>query len=137
MKLVAVNGRRYTADGLKAAVAATKTGGKLELLAESGDFFKTHALDYKKGCATRRWSAAAGKDVIAEILKPLGDREMTPVTPLAASRGLAAKSASGLKSSPGDPCAATPCCSRCCSSPAPLRRGVRPEAARRGRREGA
>lgn len=71
MKLLAVNGRRFTPDGLKAAVAATKSGGKLELLAESGDFFKTHALDYKLGARYPRLERVEGKsDLLAEIVKP-------------------------------------------------------------------
>jgi predicted metalloprotease with PDZ domain len=71
MKLLAVNGRRFTPDGLKAAVAATKSGGKLELLAESGDFFKAHALDYKGGARYPRLEKVEGKaDLLAEIVKP-------------------------------------------------------------------
>jgi predicted metalloprotease with PDZ domain len=71
MKLLAVNGRRFTADGLKNAVAATKSGGKLELLAETGDFFKTHALDYKGGARYPRLEKTEGKpDLLAEIVKP-------------------------------------------------------------------
>ncbi len=71
MKLVAVNGRRFATDNLKTAVAATKTGGKLELLAESGDFFKTHALDYKGGLRYPRLEKVEGKaDVLAEVVKP-------------------------------------------------------------------
>jgi hypothetical protein len=71
MKLLAVNGRRFTPDGLKKAVAVTNTGGKLELLAESGDFFKTHALDYKLGARYPRLEKAEGKpDLLAEIVKP-------------------------------------------------------------------
>jgi predicted metalloprotease with PDZ domain len=71
MKLLAVNGRRFTPDGLKSATAATKTGGKLELLVESGDFFKTHALGYKGGARYPRLERAEGKaDVLGEIVKP-------------------------------------------------------------------
>jgi predicted metalloprotease with PDZ domain len=71
MKVLAVNGRRFSPDGLKAAVAATKSGGKLELLAESGDFFKTHTLDYKLGARYPRLEKVEGKpDVLAEIVKP-------------------------------------------------------------------
>src|SRR5207247_5143381 len=45
MKLVAVNGRRWSADLLREAVEATKTGGALDLLVENGQFFRTHPLD--------------------------------------------------------------------------------------------
>lgn len=71
MKLLAVNGRRFSPDGLKTAVTATKSGGKLELLAESGDFFKSHALDYAGGARYPRLERAEGKpDVLAEVVKP-------------------------------------------------------------------
>jgi predicted metalloprotease with PDZ domain len=71
MKLLAVNGRRFSPEGLKSAVAATKTGGKLELLAENGDFFKAHTLDYKGGARYPRLEKVEGKtDLLAEIIKP-------------------------------------------------------------------
>lgn len=71
MKLLAVNGRRFSPDGLKTAVAATKSGGKLELLAENGDFFKSHALEYKDGARYPRLEKVAGQaDVLAEVVKP-------------------------------------------------------------------
>jgi hypothetical protein len=71
MKLLAVNGRRFSPDGLKKAGAATATGGKLELLAESGDFFKTYALDYRLGARYPRLEKADGKsDLLTEIVKP-------------------------------------------------------------------
>jgi predicted metalloprotease with PDZ domain len=69
MKVLAVNGRRYSPDALKTAVANTKTGGKLELLVESGDFFKTHAIDYAGGARYPRLEKA-GDDLLAEIVKP-------------------------------------------------------------------
>lgn len=71
MKLIAVNGRRFSSDGLKAAVSGTRSGGKLELLIESGDFFKTHALDYKGGARYPRLERAGDRaDVLAEVVKP-------------------------------------------------------------------
>ena len=73
MKVLAVNSRRYTADGLKTAVANTKTDGKLDLLVESGDFFKTHALAYTGGTRYPRLEKLADHlDVLAEIVKPKG-----------------------------------------------------------------
>ena len=68
MKVLAVNGRRY-ARRLKTAVANTKTGGKLEVLVESGDFFKTHAIEYAAGARYPRLEKA-GDDLLAEIVKP-------------------------------------------------------------------
>ncbi|QJW95731.1 M61 family metallopeptidase [Frigoriglobus tundricola] len=71
MKLLAVNGRRFALDGLKTAVGGTKSGGKLELLAESGDFFKTHALDYTGGARYPRLEKVEEKpDVLADVVKP-------------------------------------------------------------------
>jgi predicted metalloprotease with PDZ domain len=71
MKLVAVNGRRWSADLLKEAVAATKNGGALELLVENGQFFKTHALDYKGGEKYPKLEREdAHPDLLSEILKP-------------------------------------------------------------------
>ena len=70
MKVIAVNGRRFSADGLKTAVANTKTGGKLELLVESGDFFKPHLLNYKDGAKYPRLEKTDGTaDLLAEIVK--------------------------------------------------------------------
>lgn len=71
MKIVAVNGRKYSADGLKEAVAATKTGGKLELMTETGEFYKTHAVDYKGGAKYPTLERGSEADVIGEIIKPL------------------------------------------------------------------
>jgi predicted metalloprotease with PDZ domain len=73
MKVIAVNGRRYAPDALKAAVGSTKTGGKLELLVESGDFFKTHAVEYAGGLRYPRLEKADGRDdLLTEIMKPRG-----------------------------------------------------------------
>ena len=50
MKVLAVNGRRYTAQGLKDAVKAAASGtAPIELMAENGDFFHTFTLDYHGG----------------------------------------------------------------------------------------
>jgi predicted metalloprotease with PDZ domain len=70
MKVIAVNGRRYTSDGLKTAVANTKSGGKLELLAESGDFFRTHPINYAGGAKYPRLERVNPQpDLLMEILK--------------------------------------------------------------------
>jgi predicted metalloprotease with PDZ domain len=50
MKLVAVNGRRYSAEILRDALKAGKSGSApLELLVENTDYFKTYKLDYHGG----------------------------------------------------------------------------------------
>lgn len=70
MKIVSVNGRKFSADGLKEAVAATKSGGKLELMTETGEFYKTHAIEYTGGARYPILERGTGADVIADILKP-------------------------------------------------------------------
>lgn len=70
MKVLAVNGRRFSTDGLKSAVAATKSGGKLELMIESGDFFKTHVVEYTAGARYPRLERTTGNDLLSEIVKP-------------------------------------------------------------------
>jgi predicted metalloprotease with PDZ domain len=70
MKLVAVNGRKYSDSGLKAAVAATKTTGKLELLTETGEFYKTHAIEYKGGARYPFLERGEGTDVLTQIIQP-------------------------------------------------------------------
>ena len=73
MKLVAVNGRKWTKDVLLDAVRATK-GSKepLELLLENGDFLKTFRLDYHGGPRFPHLERVAGKpDVVSQVLKSL------------------------------------------------------------------
>jgi predicted metalloprotease with PDZ domain len=72
MKLIAVNGRRWSAPVLRAALAATKAGGKLELLVENGEFFRTFALEHREGERYPRLEReAAAPDVLAAIVRPL------------------------------------------------------------------
>jgi predicted metalloprotease with PDZ domain len=71
MKLVAVNGRRWSSDLLKEAVGSTKSGTALELLVENGQFFRTHALEYKEGDRYPKLERTASTpDLLSEILKP-------------------------------------------------------------------
>jgi predicted metalloprotease with PDZ domain len=73
MKLVAVNGRRYSPAVLRAAIAATgKSPGPVELLVESDEFYKTLALDYHGGERYPRLERdPARTDLLAEIFRPL------------------------------------------------------------------
>jgi predicted metalloprotease with PDZ domain len=74
MKVVAVNARRWSAQGMRTALAATKTGeAKLQLLIENGDLFQTYALEYRGGekYARLERDPESKKDVLAEIVKPL------------------------------------------------------------------
>jgi predicted metalloprotease with PDZ domain len=50
MKLVAVNGRRFSPEILRDAVKATKNGNApLDLLVENTDYYKTYKIDYHGG----------------------------------------------------------------------------------------
>jgi predicted metalloprotease with PDZ domain len=50
MKLIAVNGRKYSADVLREALRAGKSGSTpLELIVENTDYYKTYKLDYHGG----------------------------------------------------------------------------------------
>jgi predicted metalloprotease with PDZ domain len=48
MRMVAVNGRRFTLERLSQAVKLSRDAA-IELIAENGEFFSTHRLDYKGG----------------------------------------------------------------------------------------
>jgi predicted metalloprotease with PDZ domain len=72
MKIVAVNGRAFTAEvfveGLR---ASTDSSGPLELLVENTDYFKTYALDYHGGEAYPHLVRIESKpDMLGEIIKP-------------------------------------------------------------------
>ncbi len=76
MKLLAVNGRRWSAANLRTALAGTKTGGKLELLLENGEFFRTLALAYRDGERYPRLEREQGQtDYLTAILRSLAARE--------------------------------------------------------------
>jgi predicted metalloprotease with PDZ domain len=73
MKLVAVNGRKWTKENLRDAVKATKTTkAPLALLADNGDFFNTYGVDYHGGERYPYVERDPTKpDLVSEILKPL------------------------------------------------------------------
>ena len=73
MKLVAVNGRKWTKENLRDAVKATKTSkAPLDLLADNGDFFRTFGVDYHGGERYPYVERDPSKpDLVSEILKPL------------------------------------------------------------------
>jgi predicted metalloprotease with PDZ domain len=72
MTVVAVNGREYSADVLRAAIKAAKgTSGPIELLIENGEFYKTYKVDYHDGLKYPRLERDAGKpDLLSDILRP-------------------------------------------------------------------
>ena len=71
MKLVGVNGRKYSKDVLRDAIAASPHAGRVELLCENKEFYKTYVLDYRDGSrhpALPRDNGA--RDHVSEILAP-------------------------------------------------------------------
>ena len=71
MKLVAVDGRRFTGDRLRDAVAGTDKTGKVRFLMENGDYFQEMTLAYDKGALFPHLERIEGKlDLLSEIFKP-------------------------------------------------------------------
>jgi predicted metalloprotease with PDZ domain len=72
MKLVAVNGRHFSTDVLRDAIAATRQSGRIDLLCENKEFFRTYALDYREG---RRHPVLVRdngvRDFVGEVLAPV------------------------------------------------------------------
>ena len=63
MKLVAVNGRRFSIDELKRAIAASKdAGASLEFIVENAGYFKVAKVDYHGGLKYPHLERVAGKD---------------------------------------------------------------------------
>jgi predicted metalloprotease with PDZ domain len=71
MKLVAVNGRKFSADVLHDALKAGKNGGAaLELLVENTDYYKTYKVDYHGGEKFPHLVRDESKpDLLSDILK--------------------------------------------------------------------
>jgi predicted metalloprotease with PDZ domain len=72
LKLIAVNGRRYTPKVLRAAVKAAKGRQQpIELLTERTDYFRTYRLDYHEGEKYPTLTRLLAKpDLLAEVLAP-------------------------------------------------------------------
>jgi predicted metalloprotease with PDZ domain len=71
MRLVAVNGRKWTPDLLRDAIQRAKDSKEpIELLAENDDYFQSYKVDYHGGLRFPHLEAIAGKaDVLGEITK--------------------------------------------------------------------
>jgi predicted metalloprotease with PDZ domain len=71
MKVVAVNGRRFTPEVLRDAVKASKTSrDPIDLLVENADYYKTYKLDYHGGEKYPHLVRDESKpDLLSEILK--------------------------------------------------------------------
>ena len=72
MKIIAVNGRRFSSDELARALRSSKeASGPLELIVENGSYFKTVRVDYHGGLKYPHLERATGEnDVLATIAKP-------------------------------------------------------------------
>jgi predicted metalloprotease with PDZ domain len=71
MKLLAVNGRRWTSEGLRSAIAATKDGKGLEMLFEHADFYETLKIQYAEGEKYPKLEQIdKTRDILGEILYP-------------------------------------------------------------------
>ena len=72
MKIIAVNGRAYSPDVLKAAIRdATGSGPAIELIIENTGFYKVTRLDYHGGERYPQLERVAGvPDRLDDILKP-------------------------------------------------------------------
>lgn len=74
MKIAGVNGRKFTPEYLRDAVAGSAKA-KVELIVENGDFLKTLYLDYADGDKFLQLDRDPAKsDLIGEILKPRGQK---------------------------------------------------------------
>jgi predicted metalloprotease with PDZ domain len=71
MKLVAVNGRRWSKDVLRDTLRTSKENQQpIELLVENAQFFKTYSVAYHDGERYPHLERAAGPDFLGDILKP-------------------------------------------------------------------
>lgn len=73
MKLVAVNGRQWSAEVLHDTLAATHdTTDRFDLLMDNGEFLKTYSLDYHKGERyPHLFRNTSEPDLLQQILKPV------------------------------------------------------------------
>lgn len=71
MKIIAVNGRRFTAETARDAVRATRERPNLDLLIENGEFFQTLRVGYRGGARYPALERNPSRpDRLAEILSP-------------------------------------------------------------------
>ena len=72
MKVIAVNGRRFSRQVLEDALTLGKDGkAPIEILAENSDFFRTYRIDYNGGPRSPKLEKVAGQDdVLTEIISP-------------------------------------------------------------------
>jgi hypothetical protein len=73
MKLLAVNGRKWTPPVLEAALKAAQGNDQpIELLVESAQFFKTYSIPYHDGPKNPHLERVSGqRDILGDVVKPL------------------------------------------------------------------
>jgi predicted metalloprotease with PDZ domain len=71
MKLIAVNGRRFTDEVLRSAIKEAKTSkAPIELLVDNADYFKTYKLDYHEGEKYPLLQRNEKPDTLSDIIRP-------------------------------------------------------------------
>ncbi|HXI04172.1 MAG TPA: hypothetical protein VNI57_13435, partial [Candidatus Saccharimonadales bacterium] len=72
MTVIAVNGRKFSDDVIREAIAAAKGGSDpIELLVENGEYFKTYAVDYHDGEKYPHLERIPGTvDLLSDIVRP-------------------------------------------------------------------
>ncbi|HEY1271889.1 MAG TPA: M61 family peptidase [Terriglobales bacterium] len=69
MKVLAVNGRRWSTDRLREALREAKGSSRaIDLLVENADFFKTYAVDYHGGEKYPHLERSEGEDLLSKII---------------------------------------------------------------------
>jgi predicted metalloprotease with PDZ domain len=72
MKLVAVNGRRWSKDVLRDTLRLSQqTKHPIDLLIENAEFFKTYSIPYSDGQRYPHLERTDGPDLLGDILQPL------------------------------------------------------------------
>lgn len=76
MRILAVNGRKWTPDVMAAALSAAKGGADpIEILAENGEYIRAHRLDYHDGVRYPHLERIPGRpDLLSEIIAPRAGR---------------------------------------------------------------
>ena len=70
MHLVAMDGRRWSPDGLREAIRAAKNNKEpIELLLENEDYFQIYRVDYHGGERYPHLVATGGADILSEVAK--------------------------------------------------------------------
>lgn len=72
MRLIAINGRRWSKEVVRDALRASKGNGQpIELLVENAKTFKTYSVSYRDGERYPHLERGDGPDLLGEILKSL------------------------------------------------------------------